>query len=146
MTQLSSLVVRDLMSRDVETLDPSDDVDLADMFMRLDRLHHFPVVEDGQIVGVVSHRDVAQHQVSPSSSGLSEEARRQVNLRVKVRDMMVSDVTTVTPDMPVLQAAELMKSRYLGCLPVVEDGELIGIVTGTDLLSLLIRILRGDLS
>lgn len=141
--KLHAIPVRELMSTNVETLDPSDDVDLADMLMRLDHLHHLPVVEDGRMVGLVTQRDIARHQVSPSS-GLSEEAQRRANLRVKVRDMMVSAVTTVGPETPVLEAVELMRERYLGCLPIVEDGELVGIVTGTDMLSLLAKVLQDD--
>jgi CBS domain-containing protein len=136
------MTVQELMTTRVETLDPSDDVDLADMVMRLDRLHHLPVVSDGQLVGLVSQRDIARHQVSPSS-GLSLEAQRRANLRVKVRDMMVTDVATVPPGTSVLEAAELMRERYLGCLPVVDDGELVGIVTGTDMLGLLIQELEA---
>ncbi len=141
MTGMKQLTVGQVMSRNVETLDPADDVDLADMLMRLDRLHHLPVVEDGQLVGIVSQRDVARHQVSPSS-GLSVEAQRRANLRVKVRDMMIGSVTTVEPTTSVLEAAELMRERYLGCLPVVDEGELVGIVTGTDMLGLLVRGIR----
>lgn len=144
MKKFSTLTVRDLMSRDVETLDPADDVDLAEMFMRLDRLHHFPVMDNGQVIGVLSHRDVAYHSVSPSSSGLSGDARRQINLRVKVREIMTRDVKTVPSDTPILEAAELMKVGYLGCLPVVDEGELVGIITGSDLLGLLVRILHTE--
>lgn len=129
------------MSENVETLDPSDDVDLADMLMRLDRLHHLPVVDQGQLVGIVSQRDVARHQVSPSS-GLTLEAQRRANLAIKVRDMMVSSVTTVPPDATVLEAARTMREGYLGCLPVVADGELVGIITGSDMLSVLIKELE----
>lgn len=141
MTAIRDLTVRDIMSMNVETLDPADDVDLADMLMRLDRLHHLPVVEDGRLVGIVSQRDVARHQVSPSS-GLSIEAQRRANLRIKVRDMMVTEVATISPDGTLLEAAELMKERYLGCLPVIEDGELVGIITGTDMLRMFIQGLR----
>lgn len=133
--------VKDIMTRQVETLDPNDDVDLADMLMRLDHLHHLPVVDDGQLVGLVSQRDLARHQMSPST-GLSPEAQRRANLKVKVRDMMVESVTTISPDLTLLQAAELMRERYLGCLPVLEDGELVGIVTGSDLLSAFISAMR----
>lgn len=141
MTAVRELTVGDVMSKNVETLDPADDVDLADMLMRLDRLHHLPVVDGGQLVGIVSQRDVARHQVSPSS-GLSLEAQRRANLRVKVRDMMVGSVATIEPSAPLVEAAETMRERYLGCLPVVDDGELVGIITGTDMLSLFIRGLR----
>ncbi|MEO1227358.1 MAG: CBS domain-containing protein [Myxococcota bacterium] len=140
MTQ-SDLTVQAIMSRNVETLDPSDDVDLADMVMRLDRLHHLPVVEDGQIVGLVSQRDVAAYSVSPGN-GMTREDQRRANLGVKVRDMMISDVLTVDVDTTVLAAAELMREHYFGCLPVVEDGELVGIVTGSDMLRLLIEKLE----
>lgn len=141
MSKSSPQIIADIMTRNVETLDPADDVDLADMLMRLDRVHHLPVIEDGQLVGLVSQRDIARIQVSPTS-GLTVEAQRRAHLQVKVRDMMVADVMTAPSTTSILEAAKLMKERYFGCLPVVDDGELVGIVTGTDMLGAFITVLE----
>ena len=140
-TPIRELRVRDVMTPDVETLSPTDDVDIADMVMRLDRLHHLPVVEDGTILGVVSQRDVARYQTSPARD-LPPEARRRAMLRVKIRDMMSGPARTIDAEAPIAQAAKLMQAHYLGCLPVTHDGELVGIVTGTDLMRVLILCLE----
>lgn len=134
--------VRELMSTQVETLDPDDDLDLANALMRLDRTRHLPVTSDGEVVGMVSDRDILQAQVS-SLSGLTDDEVRQVNLRIKVREIMTTDVLTVTPDTGAKEAAELLRVRKFGCLPVIEEGQLVGIVTATDFLDLVIRVLSG---
>ena len=132
--------VRELMSDHVETLEPEDDLDLASMLMRLDRLHHLPVVEEGDLIGIISDRDVLRAQES-SLRGLSSEESRRFDMRVKARDIMTVEVDTVTPDTSVDEALEKLRKRPYSCLPVLEDGQIVGIVTPTDFLDLLAKIL-----
>ena len=142
---LKNLLVKDIMSTQVETLIPDDDLDLAAMLMRLDRIRHLPVLENGQLVGVVSQRDIARHKTSPSS-GLSTEDQRIADLRIKIRDIMVHDVITTTPDTPLIDAVKKMRRHHLGCLPVIENdhmgNELVGILTESDLLDLFLKTLE----
>lgn len=134
------LLVRDLMTTTVETLDPDDDIDLASMIMRLDRLRHLPVVDDGKLVGLISDRDVLRAQRS-SLSGESREALRRFNMRIKARDIMTEKVQTVGPETTALEAAEVLREKGYGCLPVMQDGELVGIVTPVDFLGLTVKLL-----
>src|SRR5439155_26428071 len=116
-----------IMSTHVRTVGVADSAELAWERMRLHRIHHLVVVHDGDILGVITDRDLG--------------GRRGRNLREgrSVRDLMTPAVTTATPDTTVREAANLMRGHGAGCLPVVEDGRLIGIVTVWDLMELIDR-------
>lgn len=132
--------VADIMTDHVETLDPDDDIDLASMIMRLDRLRHLPVVEDGRLVGIISDRDILRAQQSTLAGATKEEVRR-FNMRIKARDVMTQKVETTTPEASALEAAEILRERGYGCLPVMRDGMVVGIVTPTDFLGLVVQLL-----
>lgn len=134
------LKVRDVMSVNVETLNPDDDLDLASMLMRLDRLHHLPVMEGDQLVGIISDRDVLSAQRS-SFAGCDKDETRRFNMGIKARDAMTSKVDTISPEASVVEAAQMLRERGYGCLPVVEDGRVVGIVTPTDFLGLVVELL-----
>lgn len=130
--------VSDIMTPHVETLAPSEDLDLADMIMRLDRLRHLPVVDDeGRLVGMLSQRDVLRHQVHDPDGAVE----RTANLHVCVADVMTPEVFTTTPDASVLSALRTIRAERVGALPVVDNGDVVGIITETDLLALLERLL-----
>jgi acetoin utilization protein AcuB len=97
--------------------------------MRDHRFRHLPVVEDGRLVGILSDRDLRPVLLSP---GLA---------RARVRELMSEDLTTVGPDAPLEEAASLLVVKKIGCLPVVAQGRLVGIVTETDLLAVLVELL-----
>ena len=132
--------VRDLMSTGVETLAPEDDIDLASMLMRLDRLRHLPVVEDDRLVGLISDRDVLRAQQSVFAEE-DPEARRRFAMAIRADKIMTRDVDTIGPEASALEAAQVLREKGYGCLPVVEDGQVIGIVTPTDFLGLVVELL-----
>src|SRR5688572_25342630 len=113
-----TLKVRDLMSPDVETLFIEETMDLANTIITLGRIRHLPVVErSGKLVGVLSHRDLLR-----AFAELYREGRGDADQeRVSVSDIMTKEVTTVGPDDPLLDAAELIWENKFGCLPVVVD-------------------------
>ena len=131
---------KDLMTRPVETLGPDDDLDLASMLMRLDRLHHLPVVEDGRLIGLISDRDVLRAEQSTLVRHTKEDARR-FNMKIRARDVMTLSVQTIGPETPVLEAAQIMREKGFNCLPVVDDGEVVGILTPRDFLGLVVKLL-----
>jgi len=124
-----SLPVRDVMATDLVTVRPHESVRHAYRLMRDHRFRHLPVVEDGRLVGILSDRDLRPVLLSP---GLA---------RARVRELMNEDLTTVGPDAPVEEAASLLVVKKIGCLPVVANGRLMGIVTETDLLAVLVELL-----
>jgi CBS domain-containing protein len=116
--------LQDLMKRSVETITEGQSADDAFERMRRRRIRHLVVMDGKKVAGVVSQRDIA------------DEAGRAGRT---VRDVMSSPAVTAAPEMTVRQAANLLRGRILGCLPVLEEGRLVGIVTITDLLELVGR-------
>jgi acetoin utilization protein AcuB len=124
-----SLPVRDVMATDPITVRPHETARHAYQLMRDNRFRHLPVMEDGRLVGILSDRDLRPVLLSP---GLA---------RARVRELMSEDLTTVGPDTPIEEAASLLVVKKIGCLPVVTQGRLVGIVTETDLLAVLVELL-----
>ncbi|AKU93304.1 CBS domain-containing protein [Vulgatibacter incomptus] len=134
--------VRDLMTRDVVTLEAGENLLLADDVMRLGRIRHLPVVENGRLVGLISHRDILQASVS-SLAGLSRAEDASIKKSIPAREVMKREVTTIGPDEPALVACSIVLDRKLGCLPVVDaEGALVGIVTEADFVELARRYLE----
>ena len=131
---VSKTLVQDLMVRDVVTLSANEEFSLADQVMKLNRIRHLPVVDGGRLVGMVSHRDLlrAQSRLLAKASVEPPPGTRVVS--VNVAEIMTKDVLTVSPTTAASEAARLLLVNKTGCLPVVEDGELVGIVTEADFL------------
>jgi len=127
------LLVRDLMQREVAALDADDTLDLADDVMRLGRIRHFPIMSGGTVVGVLSQRDLYQAAASSLLQFQYATARAWL-ARVSVRAVMSTTLHTIAPDRPLRDAVNLLLHERIGCLPVVEDGKLMGLLSETDCL------------
>ena len=131
MTALSKLV-RDYMTRDAVTLGRNDTLGTADDLMRLGRIRHLPIVDDdGRLAGIVTQRDLF-HSGLLRALGYGAHAQRKVLDTLAVKEAMHSDVVTTTPDTPLAAAARTMFEKKIGCLVVVEDQKIVGILTESD--------------
>ncbi len=128
--------VRDIMSAEVTTLGRNDTLLLAKDIMNLGRIRHFPVVEDDELVGVVSQRDLYRASLGTVMQ-YGEKAQRAFLESVVVKEVMV-DPISIRPDATVGDAARLMMEHKIGCLPVLENDRLVGIVTETDMLQVVV--------
>lgn len=133
----TGLCVRDLMTRAVKTLGANDKVSLIDELMKVGNFRHLVVVgEDGAVLGVVSHRDIAFTALDWSlGQGLHSHQTALETLTAK--QVMRNTVVDIDPDAPLGEAAALMRRHKIGCLPVVRDEKLVGILTDGDFLALL---------
>jgi CBS domain-containing protein/gamma-glutamyl:cysteine ligase YbdK (ATP-grasp superfamily) len=130
--------VAQLMSTDLFTAHPDDLVDLAASVMEWRHIRHVPVEDDeGRLVGLVSHRDLLRLL----AQGLLSRGAKEVT----VKEIMTRDLMTVAPETPTLEALALMRRRKVGCLPVVENDRLVGIITAYDFLALSAEIIEKQL-
>jgi CBS domain-containing protein len=134
--------VADLMTRKVVTIGEDDTLEAAESGMQRFRFRHLPVVKDGKLLGLVSHRDLLRATASYLVKQADAENREIHKLPAKV--IMQSEVVSVRPDEPLLDAARLMWESKLGCLPVTDEAQqLVGILTEADFIKLAIHWL-GD--
>ncbi len=134
--------VADLMSTDLVTLTEDETLAHAQRCMARGRIRHLPVVRDGRLTGLVTHRDLLAASFSIFAEVERNEQRRIFDT-VSVVEAMHRDVVTVSSDLGVAQAAGILLENKYGCLPVVDgEGILIGIVTEADFLRLTVRLLK----
>ena len=136
--------VRTLMRPDPLTLSVTDSLDIADDLMRLGRIRHLPVVDGTRLVGIVTQRDLLRAAVSSLLE--TDRATERAWLRsIRVITVMTSRVYTIPPWVPLQTAIEIMLDQKIGCLPVVDDDKLVGLLTETDCLRQLRTLLQmGD--
>lgn len=128
----SSLQVSDLMSTDAVMLQRNDRLALADHAMEERAIRHMPVVDDsGQVCGILSQRDLFRGALL-KNLGYGGYLEQKMLDSVVVKEAMVSPVITTTPTTPIQQAACTMIEHKIGCLPVIANGELQGILTEED--------------
>ena len=129
--EASSVVsrVRDLMTTDVFTLHPHQLVDLAACLMDWQQIRHVPVEDERhRLVGLVTYRTLLRH--------LTRQRTEETFQPIPVSDVMIREVVTVAPETPAREAIRRLQDHGIGCLPVVEDGRLVGIVSERDFLGI----------
>jgi acetoin utilization protein AcuB len=137
------MLVRDIMQSRLVTVSPRTTLPQAMRLAAERRIRHLPVVEGPDLVGIVSDRDLKQAMASPATSLEVHELNYLLN-RLTVAEIMTRTVVTIGPLFPVEEAARLMLQEKISALPVVDGGRLVGIVTETDLLDLLVRAMGAD--
>jgi len=104
------------------------------------RIRHLPVVERERLLGILTDRDI--RQASPSSAaGISPDRTAAFLAQIPVTEAMVRNVRTVSPFTTIEEAAKLMIEHKIGCLPVTEADRLVGIITETDILGVLVDVM-----
>jgi acetoin utilization protein AcuB len=130
------------MSKNPLTVTPSETVGQADELMAENRIRQLPVVEDGQLVGIVTDRDIRSYLSGSLLAGL--EAREKA-LGTQVREIMTPEPITLSPDDDLVDAVELLIEEKMGGIPVVDEAEgLVGIVTYVDVLRCYLNRLQED--
>lgn len=125
------------MTTKLVTVNADDSIDLAASIMEWKHVRHVPVEnEQGELIGLISHRSILKHIVQGKS----------FNDSVAIRDIMNDNPTSVHPEMPTVEAIQLMRDKKLSCLPVVAKGKLVGVVTDYDLIKIASKLLEEHLS
>jgi len=132
MTPMNEMRVRDLMTPDVVSVRPDDNIATAYGLMLDHRFRHLVVVDrDGDLVGLLTHRDLLRHSLIERAE-LPLNLQRSVMRRIRVEEVMTSEVETADPGQWLQEAAQVMFENKLGCLPVVEGLRVMGILTEAD--------------
>jgi acetoin utilization protein AcuB len=141
MNDPSQKTVRDIMEPKIVTISAGDTLSTVEDIMTLGGVRHMPVVHRGVLVGVVSERDLLRASLSNLTEFGMEERRAFLQV-VEITRVMSTPPIVISPDVTVPQAARILVEHRIGCLPVLEDGKLIGLVTEADVL----RYLAGPLT
>jgi CBS domain-containing membrane protein len=133
--------VKDIMEREVLTLEACDSLDLASDLMQLGRIRHMPIVSKGRLVGILSQRDLFRAAIS-SVLHFRKSAEREWLAKIAVQEVMTTQVFSVGPDASLREAVAVMLEKRIGCLPVVEHGRVVGLLSESDCLRHLARLLE----
>jgi acetoin utilization protein AcuB len=135
------MLVKERMSRPVITVHPETPVQEALNLMREERVRRFPVVDrHGRMVGIVSERDLL-HAAPSDATSLSIWEVHYLVSKITVEKVMTRQVITIAEDTPLEEAARIMADHKFGGLPVVREGEVVGIITETDLFKIFLEML-----
>ena len=128
-----------VMSRDLITVRPSGSLADARALMQANKIHHLPVIdEDDMLVGLVTLTNV----LAATDSVLRGNNDRIHANEIRIQDVMVTDLATIDETTGLRQAALFLERHRIGCLPVVTDGRLTGIITDTDFVAIAINLLE----
>jgi CBS domain-containing protein len=131
------------MKTKVVSISADDSLSIVKEIMEYGRVRHLPVVSGGELVGVVSERNLLHASLS-NVMGIPAEEQRLFLEGVKISEVMSSPPISLQPGDSIQEAARLMAERKIGCLPILDDdGKLVGILTETDVLGYLARLDLG---
>ncbi|HSS63724.1 MAG TPA: CBS domain-containing protein [Gammaproteobacteria bacterium] len=129
-------IVADIMSRDLVTVERNDPLTVAEDLMKRKHVRHVLVLDDyGDLCGVVTKRDLFRGAVL-RSLGYGQRAEDMLLSKLLIKEAMSEDPVTVGPDASLTEAARILIDKGVGCLPVTEDGKLVGILTEGDFVRL----------
>ena len=133
------LTIDAIMTTDLITVRPSASLAEARSLMQEHRIHHLPVVDnDGGLVGLLTLTDV----LAASDSRLRAQDSRMRAIDICIEEVMTADVATVDQHASLRQAALFLEKHKIGCLPVMNEGRLTGIITDTDFVGVAINLLE----
>ncbi len=124
--------VRDFMKKEVITVDIKTPIMAALKIMEHNKIKRLPVTKNTKFVGFVTRAMIRDASPSAATS-LSVYELNYLLSQMTVGDIMVKDPITISPDLPVEEAIQIGKKHGIGGFPVIEDGELVGIITQSDI-------------
>lgn len=131
--------VSDFMATDLVTVKPDTPIFDAVDLMKHHDIHRLPVLENGQLVGLITEGIIQEAMPSKATSLSVYEVNYLLN-KTTVRDVMIKNVATIAPDALLEDAIALMRTKNIGVLPVVEGSDLKGIITNNDIFDAFLKI------
>lgn len=134
--------VKDVMSSPVYALRETDTLHSARELMEMQRIRHVPIVSSSNtFIGLITHRDLLSATISHLAE-VDPETQREIDSGIPIREIMRTDLKSISPEENLKDAAGVLLNHKYGCLPVVEKGKLVGIITEADFLKLTIQLLE----
>jgi CBS domain-containing protein len=127
-----------IMSTNLITVSPSATLAEARTLMHEHRIHHLPVLDGDKLIGLISLTNV----LAATDSFLRDDGSRIHAEEIGIADAMVTDVATVDVSASLRHAALFLEKHKIGCLPVMDNHELVGIITDTDFVAVAINLLE----
>ena len=134
------MLVRKKMKKDLITITKDERMTTAKKILKEKNIRHLPVVDGKRLIGLVSNMDIRKAEASPATSLEIRELHYLLD-KLTVGEIMTRNVITISPDISVEEATTLLHDNKIGCLPVVEDGNLVGILTENDVMDILIEVM-----
>ncbi|MBC8332962.1 MAG: CBS domain-containing protein [Anaerolineae bacterium] len=134
------MLVGERMSHPVITIAPDLPITEAVNLMRKEHIRRTPVVKGGKLVGIVSDKDLLNASPSPATS-LSIWEMNYLLSKIKVEDVMTTEILSINVDTPVEEAARIMADNKIGGLPVMKDNRVVGMITETDLFKIFLELM-----
>lgn len=132
--------IRDIMSTNVVAADEKTSIHDARKIMDAHKIRRLPVMKKGKLVGLITERMLLEASPSPATA-LSIHELHYLLAKMTVKDIMIKKPYTISPDMPPEDALQLGQEMGYGGFPVVENGRLVGVVTESDIVRLMTRVL-----
>lgn len=133
--------IEGVVTRNPVTLRESGTLGDALELMTSQKIHHVPIVDDEHhVIGLVSHRDV----LAAANSSIGSEAEQARARTIPISSFMTRKVQTIHEEVSLLKAGIFLNEHGYGCLPVVKDGKLTGIITDRDFVSIAIALLDQE--
>jgi acetoin utilization protein AcuB len=132
--------IRDIMSTNVVAVSEDTSIHDARKIMKAHKIRRLPVLKKDKLVGLVTERMLLEASPSPATA-LSIHELHYLLAKMTVKDIMVRNPFTISPDMPAEEALQLGQEKGFGAFPIVEDGKLVGIATESDIVRIMTKIL-----
>jgi acetoin utilization protein AcuB len=134
------MLVRKKMKKDLITITKDERMTTARKIMKEKNIRHLPVVDGKKLIGLVTNMDIRKAEASPATSLEIRELHYLLD-KLTAGEIMTRNVITISPDISVEEATTLIHDNKIGCLPVVEDGNLVGMITENDVMAILIEVM-----
>ncbi|PIB32857.1 CBS domain-containing protein [Gaetbulibacter sp. 5U11] len=131
--------VSDIMTKNVITLNTTDDLEKAENLFKLHNIRHIPVVSGEAIIGMLSYTDLLRISFADATDELDSDVDTVVYNMFTIEQVMAKNLISVSSSTTIKEVAELLSKKEFHALPVVDNNVLVGIVTTTDLINYLIN-------
>ncbi len=131
--------ISSIMTRNVITLNHSDDLETAERLFKSKKIRHIPVVDGSAIIGMLSYTDLLRISFADSIDEDEDSVDTTVYNMFTIEQVMAKNLISIESSKTIKEVAEILAKKEFHALPVVDDGKLVGIVTSTDLINYLIE-------